>query len=667
MKRIVTVTLIIVVLIGLGLLTNFIQKILPPSLPPYEQPKQAMWLEQNWQNDSRHWFHHASQGTATLPISYDWFMALEQPELFTFSASPLFSEPTYLARFGFIPSPKAIINPNRNIKTSAEDFATQGYSDDRQGSYGVNYRDDSNYRGNPGGLPVGFALTGPEKITPGGDKTETNPVTNQNFEEVLGFTCAACHTGQMTYKGTNIRIDGGPATVNLDAFKKALAISLLYTSFPDWISGRFNRFAKRVLGENDSKEARIKLRGKLKALLEGLKAQQDTMVKHQKHNVEEGFFRLDALNRIGNQVFYTDMYQQNSFNAEKNIASTNAPVNYPHIWSTSWFDWVQYDASIMQPMIRNAGESLGVSAQINLVHPNGLYESSVLVEEIYQMEELLAGKDPLPAQRFRGLRAPQWPQNILGVIDASKAKQGELLYTELCQSCHLPPVSSDAFWSDKHWVTLPNAKGRYLKVEIVPLDEIGTDPAQAMVLPERMVEVPDFLNMPKFKIDGEGVICGGQPDTKTTESLFAWALAYVTQKAVEHRYEELGIDPAKQEIMNGNRPNCVRAPKAYKARPLNGIWATAPFLHNGSVLTLTDLLGSADQRPKKICLGDQEFDPVNVGLVGECKKGTTQIDTTVPGNLATGHSFENNAGKGVVGRALSDDERAALIEYLKTL
>ena len=44
-------------------------------------PEAAYWLEQNWSLEDRHWFHHASQGTATFPVPYSWFMALEQPRL----------------------------------------------------------------------------------------------------------------------------------------------------------------------------------------------------------------------------------------------------------------------------------------------------------------------------------------------------------------------------------------------------------------------------------------------------------------------------------------------------------------------------------------------------------------------------------------------------------
>ena len=51
--------------------------------------------------------------------------------------------------------------------------------------------------------------------------------------------------------------------------------------------------------------------------------------------------------------------------------------------------------------------------------------------------------------------------------------------------------------------------------------------------------------------------------------------------------------------MNGYRPVGVRAPLQYKVRPLNGIWATPPYLHNGSVPTLYALLSPVEERPKK--------------------------------------------------------------------
>src|SRR4029078_598197 len=73
-----------------------------------------------------------------------------------------------------------------------------------------------------------------------------------------------------------------------------------------------------------------------------------------------GFDRTDALTRIGNQVFAVDMQQS------ANFAPANAPVRFPQVWDASWFNWVQYNSSISDPLVRNVGEALGVRAAVKL-------------------------------------------------------------------------------------------------------------------------------------------------------------------------------------------------------------------------------------------------------------------------------------------------------------
>ena len=83
-------------------------QVLPPALPNPPPVKAAYWLEQNWSLEDRHWFHHASQGTATFPVPYAWFVALEQPGLHLLTMPGLVKDSSYLERFGFIPSPQSI-------------------------------------------------------------------------------------------------------------------------------------------------------------------------------------------------------------------------------------------------------------------------------------------------------------------------------------------------------------------------------------------------------------------------------------------------------------------------------------------------------------------------------------------------------------------------------
>ena len=105
---------------------------------------------------------------------------------------------------------------------------------------------------------------------------------------------------------------------------------------------------------------------------------------------------------------------------------------------------------------------------------------------------------------------------------------------------------------------------------------------------------------------------------------------------------------------------------AYKARSLNGIWATAPYLHNGSVPTLYDLLlpvksdddpEEAVYRTTEFMVGSREFDTKKVGFKTSGYEGF-EFRASRDGNLNTGHEY---------GRPLSDKERWELIEYLKTL
>lgn len=101
----------------------------------------------------------------------------------------------------------------------------------------------------------------------------------------------------------------------------------------------------------------------------------------------------------------------------------------------------------------------------------------------------------------------------------------------------------------------------------------------------------------------------------------------------------------------------------YANHPLDGIWLRAPYLHNGAVPTLRDLLNPASQRPKTFYRGYDVYDPKNVGFISNVATEQTRkyflFDTSLPGNGNFGHE-----GK-AYGTELSADDKNALIEYLK--
>ena len=90
-------------------------------------------------------------------------------------------------------------------------------------------------------------------------------------------------------------------------------------------------------------------------------------------------------------------------------------------------------------------------------------------------------------------------------------------------------------------------------------------------------------------------------------------------------------------------------------------------MHNGSVPNLYEMLIPAKDRTKKFYVG-REFDPVRVGLDTSGASGKFLMDTELLGNSNAGHSFEDGPrGNGVIGPLLTDDERWALVEYLKSI
>jgi mono/diheme cytochrome c family protein len=133
------------------------------------------------------------------------------------------------------------------------------------------------------------------------------------------------------------------------------------------------------------------------------------------------------------------------------------------------------------------------------------------------------------------------------------------------------------------------------------------------------------------------------------------------------------LDMWSQEA--ADRYNAYAADRSYKfthfvkqdgfvSVPLDGIWLRAPYLHNGSVPTLEDLLKPASQRPTQFWRGYDVYDRTGTGFVAtgpDAQRQGWQYDTSVVGNGNGGHEGE------AYGSTLSDADKRALVEYLKTL
>jgi hypothetical protein len=123
-----------------------------------------------------------------------------------------------------------------------------------------------------------------------------------------------------------------------------------------------------------------------------------------------------------------------------------------------------------------------------------------------------------------------------------------------------------------------------------------------------------------------------------------------------------GADIANQTVERmGIKRIGLQKTNGYAAVPLDGVWLRAPYLHNGSVPTLRDMLKAADQRPKTFYRGYDVYDPVKVGFDTEsepARRKGWRFETTERGNGNQGHAY---------GTTLADADKNALVEYLKTL
>ena len=162
----------------------------------------------------------------------------------------------------------------------------------------------------------------------------------------------------------------------------------------------------------------------------------------------------------------------------------------------------------------------------------------------------------------------------------------------------------------------------------------------------------------------------GLADLGVLPSWFAVLADRVSRKWIEDRK----LSKAESDDLWGPRSNCPNpaTEPSYRARPLNGVWATAPYLHNGSVPTVHDLLDSKG-RPKVFTrsfrTGIDEYDTTKLGWKVQTLEQPADAavpayerrkiyDTMLPGRSNRGHTF---------GDDLTEAERMAVIEYLKTL
>lgn len=600
---------------------------------------QVLTVDQGWDEAARNTFYHAPQGSPIMP--YDFFLALEQP-----TSDALFSDETFLRNLGMLYWGKSDLNPD--------------------------------------GLPIGLTV----------DKDI------YGVETQLGMNCAACHVTEIKVGDKTALVDGGVSHFDFYAFMDNL-LEALEATYSD--QAKFDRFAKRILGEDYSDDTKSQLHARLR----GVTRTREDWAARNAVPYQPGPGRVDALNVILNQVSAMMLHRPD------NARSVDAPVSYPFLWDAPYLSLVQYNGVVPNrgagALGRNVGQVLGVFGEVSINESTvpGGYASSVRVDHLMDLENTL-----------HTLTSPQWSDfadlGLLPQIDNDLAMQGAKIYSKECRSCHE--------------VIDPKNRGDLASIEIplFDLQTIGTDPQAAMGFSARLVKSGPLEGRKSGYVQGEpiceyvhageilahvtvGVIMHDLGTTyksilstmgeeiesgfkgemtkiaKGVKTLFGFGnqseqKRQETDKHLITRMNAAGASEdeivaalkkrsknkaALYEVMvrdglshHGEDAACLETldTAQYRARPLNGIWATGPFLHNGSVPTLADLLMPEDQRPVKFRVGDSELDPSTVGFV-EPENGFI-LDTTKIGNANSGHSY---------GTTLSDADKAALIEYLKTL
>ena len=573
----------------------------------------VVYPEQNWSAADSLWFYNAPQGSNLIP--YAIFLHLE-----TADSRLLFRSDEHMNRLRYLPQ----------LSTAS----------------------------NPDGLPVGWVK---DRY---GDK------------DYIGFTCAACHTSQINYQGTAIRIDGGAALADMGQMLVSLASALeAAIEQPE----KFDRLAQNVLQDQYPANNAI-LRTELVELAQKIAHYNNTNAPlNGNQTVTYGYARLDAFGRIYNRIL------EHLTPSESNANPANAPVSYPFLWDTPQHDFVQWngvgDNEARGPLERNVGEALGVFAHFDLHKQTGAkgYRSSVNLQSLVEME-----------QSLKNLWSPSWSelakQAVLPPINHVLAQQGQQVFAEYqCGSCHQAIERTD-----------PN---RRVTAQFSSLNTIGTDPLMALNAVKLSGNMgvfsgqpmnPQVPNSPLFQAQG--------PVLPALSAAVAGVIAESEQQLVN-----TPDNPIKTTVRQVNfEPIDKRNPAglvAYKARPLNGIWATAPYLHNGSVPSLYELFmpSCSDSeiasgitcRPNRFTVGVRELDAVKVGPLQRDPAqypGLFEYDTRLPGNSNKGHEYaagvtpvfvldaQGRPVKDAQGKPqlqhlkpITDQQRLALVEYLKTL
>lgn len=466
----------------------------------------------------------------------------------------------------------------------------------------------------------------------------------------IGMTCSACHTRQIAVAGQQYRIDGGPA------------LSDLYSLFIDMTDavGRalkpenFGQFATDVLGPNATQQDIDTLRLEMVRWYDRESALTERALKSTK---PWSFGRADAIGMIFNRLTGLDIGPAPDYLIKENILPANAPVRYPFLWNAARQDFTQWpgfapNGNDLFGLIRNLGEVYGVFAEFHPKPGSGFFGT-----------DFLDGN----SANFSGLRSAEGLIKQIGAptylwqTDPVLVAQGKTLFESrdpgiACASCHGQKTGKFRGLLSPTWAT--------------PLVDVGSDQLEYAVLnrtaltgPLQGQKIPVIFPPLKAVEPAKSLLVFsvvGSIGQKVKQDIDSYMLIKIPSSSKGGGAPSLALQASKNAF--DLKPTPVAPGKfKYESRVLKGIWAAAPYLHNGSVPTLADLLKKPADRPATFAVGPN-YDIDRVGLAA-VQPGTSTIATTgcedvKSGNSRCGHEW---------GTQLSEPEKKALLEYLKTL
>ncbi len=502
---------------------------------------------------------------------------------------------------------------------------------------------------NPEQLPVGMAIA---------------PADAHRPYARVGFNCAACHVAELQFRGRKVRVDGAPGLLDMEAFnKEAGEVLWLTLNNDELLVGFLVRLSKQLplqpresasrqpaeALDNQRLQSAFPANDLSPDVTKGSQEKLRAEVKKYRANPEpvptlDEYVRdlswkpirsvSDAIRLLQGHLVYFQRHAPlisahtpagpgriDAFGVARAVLFSAGPDNPTNSCRTK--EKVPLTAPVSFPCLWEFRQHgwMHWDANTNSILQRNIGQALGMGATIDRktFDSSVLPRNLMTLEELSGkFGAPRWPEKSFGALAQARVNRGEALFTRECRTCH----GGDSG-------------------HVVDARAVGTDKNRAV----------NFA-------------------AKVGDCDFSAALGDLLRRVEVQVSARDGVSQQVEAL----EPKSVlwQSTEGYVARPLPGVWATAPYLHNGSVPTLWDLLQPPSKRPARFILQGREYDPVKVGYsyvtpeepnrIGSASaaagEGPFAFDVRQSGNGNEGHLY---------GTTLSDEDKRDLLEYLKSL